>query len=459
MPLEKTVHSLPWSAPSAAEVAEAAGASDLFVFRRIAAGRFAHVGGVGRGAGWAGIVEIGMEDEPLVRTAFSTGTVVRRSQPDPWHVLGPYYGRSIALSAVSADVFVLFGAEDDAIETVADEDLLALARFASEALVEVAPAKRLADELEALNAVRDLLHAPAESFEQALQRLVDQATASLSCDLGLLYIPERQRLVVCDRRAGVPINRDDLLAPLQFIAERGTFPVCIQQAEIDDLPAPLSSADGVLAYYLLEVKQPQPGVLLLLHTTGGVARGFTLLCQSLGVRLVEAAEPLLAAALLRDTLNAELERAAADARRDPLTGLANRLAWNEALSSASARADSPASIVQVDCRGLKQINDTDGHGVGDQVLCRVAAALTASVRDGDLVSRLGGDEFAILLSDADEDVTRSIVERIETTLDRDLEGGPEIRLAIGAATSRDGNLEGAQREADARMLEAKRESH
>ena len=429
------------------------------MFRRIAAGRFAHVGGVGRGAGWAGIVEIGMEDEPLVRTAFSTGTVVRRSQPDPWHVLGPYYGRSIALSAVSADVFVLFGAEDDAIETVADEDLLALARFASEALVEVAPAKRLADELEALNAVRDLLHAPAESFEQALQRLVDQATASLSCDLGLLYIPERQRLVVCDRRAGVPIDRDDLLAPLQFIAERGTFPVCIQQAEIDDLPAPLSSADGVLAYYLLEVKQPQPGVLLLLHTTGGVARGFTLLCQSLGVRLVEAAEPLLAAALLRDTLNAELERAAADARRDPLTGLANRLAWNEALSSASARADSPASIVQVDCRGLKQINDTDGHGVGDQVLCRVAAALTASVRDGDLVSRLGGDEFAILLSDADEDVTRSIVERIETTLDRDLEGGPEIRLAIGAATSRDGNLEGAQREADARMLEAKRESH
>ena len=272
-------------------------------------------------------------------------------------------------------------------------------------------------------------------------------------------IPERQRLVVCDRRAGVPIHRDDLLAPLQFIAERGTFPVCIQQAEIDDLPAPLSSADGVLAYYLLEVKQPQPGVLLLLHTTGSVARGFTLLCQSLGVRLVEAAEPLLAAALLRDTLNAELERAAADARRDPLTGLANRLAWNEALSSASARADSPASIVQVDCRGLKQINDTDGHGVGDQVLCRVAAALTASVRDGDLVSRLGGDEFAILLSDADEDVTRSIVERIETTLDRDLEGGPEIRLAIGAATSRDGNLEGAQREADARMLEAKRESH
>ena len=245
----------------------------------------------------------------------------------------------------------------------------------------------------------------------------------------------------------------------QFIAERGTFPVCIQQAEIDDLPAPLSSADGVLAYYLLEVKQPQPGVLLLLHTTGSVARGFTLLCQSLGVRLVEAAEPLLAAALLRDTLNAELERAAADARRDPLTGLANRLAWNEALSSASARADSPASIVQVDCRGLKQINDTDGHGVGDQVLCRVAAALTASVRDGDLVSRLGGDEFAILLSDADEDVTRSIVERIETTLDRDLEGGPEIRLAIGAATSRDGNLEGAQGEADARMLEAKRESH
>jgi len=454
---EGTVSAPAWSAPSAAEITQAAGATDLFVFRRIAVGRFAHVGGVGRGAGWAGIVEVGVEEEPLVRSAFSTGSVVRRSQPEPLHALGPYYGQSVALVAVSADVFVLFGGEDESggLASVADEDLVALAQFASEALVEVTPAKRLADELEALNAVRDLLHAPAETFGDALQRLADHATAALSCDLGLVYIPDRRQLAICDRRSGMSLDESAVVDALETIAERETFPVCIQQAEIDDLPPPLSSANGVRAYYLLEMTSPLPGVLLLLHTTAGVARGFTLLCQSLGARLVEAAEPLLAAALLRDSLNADLERATADARRDPLTGLANRLAWNEALASASGKGGSPTSIVQLDCRGLKWINDTNGHTVGDQVLCRVAAALTASVREEDLVSRLGGDEFAILLRDADEALTRKVVERIESALAAD-DDSLVIRLAIGTSTSRDGDLEAAQQAADAQMVEAKR---
>jgi diguanylate cyclase (GGDEF)-like protein len=428
------------------------------VFRRIAAGRFAHVGGVGRGTGWAGIVEVGVEEEPLVRSAFSTGSVVRRSQPEPWHVLGPYYGRSVALVAASADVFVLFGADDDGIESVSDEDLKALARFAGDALVEVAPAKRLADELEALNAVRELLHAPAQTFCDGLQRLVDHATAALSCDLGLAYVPEPRRLAVCDRRPEPRLDEEQLLEALAAIAQRETFPLCIQEAMVDDLPAPLSAADGVLAYYLLEIERPLAGILLLLHTRGGVARGFTLLCQSLGVRLVEAAEPLLAAALLRDTLNAELERATADARRDPLTGVANRLAWNEALAAASTHGGSPASVVQVDCCGLKQINDRDGHGVGDQVLRRVAEALGASVRTGDLVARLGGDEFAILLLDADESVTQTIVERIQSSVAGSNGGSSQpIRVAVGASTSRNGDLEHAQERADAQMLEAKRE--
>src|SRR5262249_26083596 len=244
---------------------------------------------------------------------------------------------------------------------------------------------------------------------------------------------------------------------LAALAERGSFPVCIQRAEEDDLPTPFSAADGVLAYYVLELTRPLPGVLLLLHTTAGVARGFTSLCQSLGARLVEAAEPLLAAALLRDTLNADLERAEREARRDSLTGLANRLAWTEALSSVTPTAEAPASIVLVDCRGLKSINDVHGHGVGDRVLCRVAAALSAAVRVDDLVARLGGDEFALLLRDADESVARTIVRRLEKALAQDHQHGqPRARVAIGAATARDGNLEGAQSQADAELLAAKR---
>jgi diguanylate cyclase (GGDEF)-like protein len=447
----------PGPPPSAAEIAEAAGATDLFVFRRVAERRFAHVGGVGRGAGWAGILEVSADEELLVQAACAPASVLRRSASEPWHVFGPYYGRCVAVVAVSPDVSVVFGATGDTIASVSDDDLGRLARLASEALVDVAPAKRLADELEALNAVRDLLHAPADTYDEALQRLVDQATTSLSCDLGLLYICDESRVVVSDQRPEPRLDRARAVGAVSALARRETFPVCVQRAEVDELLPPFSSADGVLAYYLLEIKTPLPGVLLLLHTEAAAPRGFTLLCQSLGARLVEAAEPLLAAALHRDAMRAELEQAAVQARRDPLTGLANRLAWEEALSKASASVESPASIVLVDCRNLKLINDTEGHHVGDRVLCRVAAALAAGVRTDDLVARLGGDEFAILLCGADEEIAARVVERIEAALDR--EGGvgqPKISLAVGTATSRDDDLRAAQQRADREMLAAKR---
>jgi diguanylate cyclase (GGDEF)-like protein len=75
----------------------------------------------------------------------------------------------------------------------------------------------------------------------------------------------------------------------------------------------------------------------------------------------------------------------------------------------------------------------------------------------DLVARLGGDEFALLLHDADERETASVVERIEAAIaDDHQQGQPDIRLAIGAATARDGNLEAAQLQADAELVAAKK---
>ncbi len=447
-----------WSSASADELANAAGASDFFVFRRVGEGRFAHVGGAGRGAGWAGIVEVS-DREPVVST-MSTGTLLRRAEREPWHVIGPYYAKSVAAVPVTDDVFVVFGASDATAESLAaltDEDLVALARFASDTLVEVAPAKRLADELEVLNAVHDLLHSPAETFDEAIQRLADQATTSLSCDLGFAFIYEGEQVVISDRRGLGTLTPDDVLPALTAIGERSTFPVCIQRADVDELPAPFRTEDGVLAYYLLEIKQPRPGFLLLLHTTAAGPRGFTLLCQSLGRKLVEASEPMLTTAILRDSMRNQLELAEGQARRDPLTGLANRLAWAEALTAASGCASTPTTIVQFDCRGLKQINDTHGHAEGDRALCLVAKVLRESVREGDLAARLGGDEFAVLLCGADEQLAATIVDRIETTLATTREAsGIEIRLSRGSVTTRNRDLEAAHQQADALMVEAKR---
>jgi diguanylate cyclase (GGDEF)-like protein len=442
---------------SADEIAVSANASDLFVFRRVGPRRFAHIGGAGRGAGWAGIVEVGLDEEPTVEELMNAGSsVVRRAAGEPWHVIGPYYARAVAVVRVSDDVFVLFGAMEHDLTSPADDELEELARYASDALQEVAAAKRLADEVEALNAVRDLLHSSAETFEEAAQHLVDQATISLSCDLGLLYVDAGRRVLVSDQRGGVRLAGDDVVDALAEIASLGVFPLCIQEASERELPAPFRSVDGVLAYYLLELERPLSGVLLLLHTTAAAPRGFTLLCQSLGRRLVEAAEPLLASALLRDTLREDLDHASTQARRDPLTGLANRLAWNEAVSRATASEAAPSSVVLVDCCGLKLVNDTYGHRIGDEQLCRIAAVLRASVRGDDLVARLGGDEFGVLLLDANEATTRDIVGRVEVAAAEDRRPGrPDVRIALGAATSEE-SLEAAQHEADARLLDAKR---
>jgi diguanylate cyclase (GGDEF)-like protein len=458
MELHESLLPQPWSSATVEEVAAAAGADDLLVFRRVAAGGFAHLGGSGRGAGWAGIVEVGFGDEePLLAAILGSETVFRRTEPFPWHVVGPYYSRSAAAVSISADVFVIFGASsDDAFSSLSDAELLALARHAGETVFDVSPAKRLADELEAMNAVRDLLQSPADNFDEALQWLVERATVSLSCDLGLGYVDGGARLQVADHRGGPALDVNQVAGTLARIGQRADFPVCVQQAAVVELPAPFRAADGVLAYYILEIRNPLPGFLLLLHTTAGAPRGFTQLCQSLGSRLVEAAEPLLATALLRDTMRAELERAEFAARRDPLTSLPNRLAWVEALASASPSPEAPVSVVKLDCRGLKQINDTHGHQAGDEILCKIAGALAASVRSADVAARVGGDEFSILLCDADAALAATIVERIERALETETgPAGCRIALAIGAATTHD-DLDEAERQADVSMLESKR---
>ena len=172
--------------------------SDLFLFRRIDPGRFAHIGGVGRGVGWAGIVEVGVYDEPFVAESLRTGSVVRRYVGEPWHVFGPYYGMAVAIVPVDDDLFAVFGSTDESLLRVNDADLRELAGFASQSLSGVIAAKRLADELEVVNAVRDLLRAPGASFDEALQSIVAQAATSLSCEVGVLYAREHGKVAVFD---------------------------------------------------------------------------------------------------------------------------------------------------------------------------------------------------------------------------------------------------------------------
>ena len=92
------------------------------------------------------------------------------------------------------------------------------------------------------------------------------------------------------------------------------------------------------------------------------------------------------------------------AHRDALTGLANRYTLEARLDQMVAdarRHDRRLAVMFLDMDNFKAINDTLGHGIGDNFLCEVAKRLSVSVRDNDIVARLGGDEFVVVLADLD----------------------------------------------------------
>jgi diguanylate cyclase len=99
-------------------------------------------------------------------------------------------------------------------------------------------------------------------------------------------------------------------------------------------------------------------------------------------------------------LHSKLDLEKHGARRDPLTGVANRKSFDERFALAiSRRAKGAAPLVMLlwDIDSFKSINDSYGHRAGDRVLQSVAGCFSAALRPGDFVARIGGEEFAVLL--------------------------------------------------------------
>ena len=100
---------------------------------------------------------------------------------------------------------------------------------------------------------------------------------------------------------------------------------------------------------------------------------------------------------------------------DPLTGAHNRRFFEQALERAvsrSLRADEPLALIAIDLDRFKQVNDSLGHGAGDELLVRLVADLGEELRREDLLCRLGGDEFVVLVPGADAETARSMADRM-----------------------------------------------
>jgi diguanylate cyclase (GGDEF)-like protein len=105
----------------------------------------------------------------------------------------------------------------------------------------------------------------------------------------------------------------------------------------------------------------------------------------------------------------------ADARRDPLTRLANRREldrrWPELLQHAQV-GGTPLGVAMVDVDRFKSVNDRLGHGLGDRVLVTLAQLMRAATRGADLVTRVGGEEFLLLLPDTPPERALEVCERL-----------------------------------------------
>jgi diguanylate cyclase (GGDEF)-like protein len=130
------------------------------------------------------------------------------------------------------------------------------------------------------------------------------------------------------------------------------------------------------------------------------------------------------------------------ARIDAVTGLNNRAAMDDALIAATAafkRTEQPLSLLMIDLDRFKDINDTYGHGVGDDVLRRVGASIRAGSRPYDIACRFGGDEFGVILAQTEtasaEQISKRIIAQIKGIKIRT--GGDEIKVTCsgGLATA------------------------
>jgi diguanylate cyclase (GGDEF)-like protein len=135
----------------------------------------------------------------------------------------------------------------------------------------------------------------------------------------------------------------------------------------------------------------------------------------------------------------ELAAVAAAALTDPLTGVLNRRGFIEAVERELARArryHHPFVLAYVDVRGLKTVNDTEGHLAGDNLLKSVAALLTDCARADDVVGRLGGDELGLLLVEQTPEAAKAVTRRIaaQVTSRREAMGfGVPWDLTVGSA--------------------------
>jgi diguanylate cyclase (GGDEF)-like protein len=204
---------------------------------------------------------------------------------------------------------------------------------------------------------------------------------------------------------------------------------------------------GVLAGHVLPPAQAR------WHVAGAVA---VVTAGAVAATPTGFASPWLAAVVTVVVLTEAQVRQSGRLRRaaatDPLTGLANRRAWEVGaghLLAYAQRTGEPLTVAVLDLDGFKEVNDTGGHSAGDALLRALATEWRAQLRRSDLLGRLGGDEFVLCLPATDTTTAADLLDRLLRA--------SSAAWSAGTATARPGeDLAAVLARADAALYRAKR---
>ncbi len=227
-------------------------------------------------------------------------------------------------------------------------------------------------------------------------------------------------------------------------------------------PAALAEGLGAAFTFPLRAAGSRLGALDLYRDTSGPLDPAE---QAAAQTLADVAAAYLVIARSRDDAAEASEQLRHIALHDPLTGLPNQVLLAQRLAHAAKRArrsKTNAAVLFADLDRFKDVNDTYGHHVGDQLLAAVAARLATVVRPGDTLARLFGDEFVVLCEDiASVTDVQALAERLRACFDQPffIEGASiAISGSVGMAFAGPGVDISGQLidQADSAMYEAKR---
>ncbi|MEA4872714.1 MAG: PAS domain S-box protein [Synergistaceae bacterium] len=145
---------------------------------------------------------------------------------------------------------------------------------------------------------------------------------------------------------------------------------------------------------------------------------------------------------------------------DHMTSLYNRKYMQDSIKRLDTKRNLPFSVIYMDVNGLKLVNDSLGHEMGDRLIVSVANALKGMLRSDDIVGRIGGDEFLVLLPKTDIESTERVAERIESTVSDTKIGSlvPSIALGCAVKTEDDQSILETLKRAEASMYKGKLKS-